>query len=310
MLDLSTHNKQMSAFPKRGRSPELLPLTLQQARGQAQTLAEKGLPPSLKKSVDYLTVGGAMTASQLDISPRTLRRHAHLRVVDRLPHNAPAVVETFHLYGIGDEIVTGDVENYLLFALGPVGIEYVKMQGGKPMQGYAGYTLDRILHDVIVNEIVLRIGAEAISYGWTPIWVSEREAALYQGEQQILKPDALLRLRRGDDEYLYLIEYHNEDKSTRATKKVEIYERAHQSRIWQQAWEVERFPPVLAAFRQGVVGHGYLEGIQAQERSNCVFYGRLLPSALQDAGQWANLSTNQRESVFPWGNANGQSDNG
>jgi hypothetical protein len=307
MLDLSTQNKRMNAFPKPGRSPELFLLTPQQARGQAQALAEKGLPPSLKKSVDFLTVGGAMTAAQLGLSPRTLRRHAHLRVIDRLPHNAPVVVETFLQYGVDNEIVTTDIENYQLFTLGPVGIEYVKMQGGKPMQGYTGYSLDRILHDVIVNEIVLRIAADAMSYGWTPVWVSEREAALYQGDQQILKPDALLRLKRGEEEHLYLIEYHNEDKSTRAAKKVQIYERAHQSRIWQEAWGISQFPPVLAAFRQGVVGHGYVEGLQALERQNCTFYGRLLPSVLQDSGQWANLSTNQRENVFPWGN--GQADN-
>ncbi len=306
MIDLSTH-KPTNRFAGNGRPAELPPLTTQQARGQAQALAEKGIAPSLKKAVEFLAVGGAMTVAQLGVSPRTLRRYANLRLVDRLPHNAPTVVETFLQYGVDSEIVTRDTENYLLFTLGPVGIEYVKMQGTKPMQGYAGYTLDRILHDVIVNEIVLRIGAVAMSYGWTPIWVSEREAALYQGNQQILKPDALLRLKRGEEEHLYLIEYHNEDHSTRAANKVQNYERAHQSRIWQESWGVSQFPPVLAAFCQQIVGRGYVEGIQALERQNCIFYGRLLPSVLQNPEEWANANTNQRENVFPWGN--GQADN-
>ena len=297
MLDLSeiSHDRR---FVSSGRSPSPPPMSSQQARSIAQELLSKGLPPSLKKALDLLSVGGAMTAYQMGVSPRTLRRYGELRVVDRLPHNTPVVVETFTQH---DLPVPGDHKRLQIFALGPVGIEISKKRYAcKPPTGYLGYTLERVMHDVIVNEIVLNIGQLAMTHGWRPIWVGEQEASLYQGDLQILKPDALIRLKQDDQERLFLVEYHNEDHSTRAAKKVQIYERAFNSGLWGEAWETDEFPPVLATFRKPVVGRGYQEGMAGRESVNCTFYGRVLASVLADINIWVNPNTGQREHIFPW----------
>jgi len=281
-----------------GRSPTPPPISPRQARQDAQNLLAKGLPPSLEKAVNLLSVGGVMTAQQMGVSSRSFRKYRQLRVVDRLPHNSPIIVETFLQYGLP---VPEDRAQCLIYTLGPVGIEISKMRyESMSPTGYLGYTLERVMHDITVNEIVLLIAGKAIAHGWTPIWVGEQEASLYQGDQQILKPDALIRLKQEEQERLFLLEYHNEDKSTRAVKKVQIYERAYNSRLWAEAWETDEFPLVLAAFRKPVVGQGYQENMAGQEGGHCDFYGRVLSSVLEDIDTWFNFTSEQREHIWPW----------
>jgi hypothetical protein len=301
MLDLSKIHQEDS-FILSGREPVLPSMTVQQAQRNARDLLSRGLPPSLDKALSLLSVGGVLTAEQMNIAPRTMRKHAHERVVDRLAYNSTVVANKFLEYRL---TVPEDRQRATLYTLGPVGIEISKMRYEiEPPIGYIAYTLERIMHDVVVNELALRIGKLAMDDGWTPIWVGEQEAALTNENQQILKPDALVRLRKESRERLYLIEYHNEDKSTRAAGKVQTYERAYRSGLWRQAWDTDTFPVVLAVFRKPIVGRGYEEGLKERNRINCTYYGRLLGSALEDIdGPWLNIGTEEKEIVFPWAQA-------
>jgi hypothetical protein len=285
-----------------GRSPGPPPMSPQEARNKANNILAQGLPPSLDKAVDFLSVGGIMTAHQLGISPRTLREHNKTRVVDRIPFNSPTIAETFRQYGLP---IPEDQTRVLLYCLGPVGTEISKLRYDvKPPDGYLSYPLDRLMHDVVVNELVLQISEQAMARGWTPIWVSEKEATLYKENQPILKPDALVRIKKDGKEHLYLLEYHNEDKSTRAADKVRKYERAYASGIWRKDWDAAQFPPMLAVFRKPIVGRGYEEGLKERNRINCTYYGRLLGAALEDIDcPWLNIGTEEKEIVFPWAQA-------
>jgi hypothetical protein len=295
MLDLSDFSSE-DRFS--GRSPALPPMSTQQAKQEAQDLLSNGLPPSIEKAMNLLSVGGVMTAVQMGISPRTLRQYRHLRVVDRLPFNAPTIVNLSLEYGL---LIPETHEQLLLFTLGPVGVEISKMRfETDPPSGYMGYTLSRLMHDVILNEIILMIARQAIAHGWAPVWVSEGEATVYRDQVQLLKPDAMLRLKKDGEEFLFLVEYHNEDKSTRAKEKVRRYERSRSGSEWKSTWETDTFPTVLAAFKESIVGRGYQEAINEQETGKCTFYGRVLSAILEDSGQWFNFVTGQKEHVWPW----------
>ena len=299
MLDLTEHkSKKDRSFRRPGRNTDLPPMTAQQAKQTATELLENGLPESLEKAMDLLAVGGVMTACQMGISTRTLRRHKDLRVVDRLPHTSTVVMETFLQYSLP---VPDERESLLLFALGPVGLEIAKRRcGSNSLTGYMNYSLDRLMHDIVLNEIVLRIADLALEHECRLLWVGEQEASLYQGDTQILKPDAMLRMTKGEQEHLFLLEYHNEDHSTRAADKVKLYERAYSSGIWAQVWDTDQFPRVLASFRHPVVGRGYQEGVAAKEGGHVTFYGRTLSSVLDDLGVWFNFNAGEREPIWPW----------
>jgi hypothetical protein len=295
MLDLSNDSYKDNSG---GASPNFTPMTTQQAKQKAYNLYVNRVPPTLEKAVDYLSVGGVMTAAQLGFTSRSFRNHAKTRVADRLPYETDEIAQRFDEYSLP---LPDDRESLSLYALGPVGIEMAKMRYEiDPPTGYIAYTLDRIMHDVVVNELVLRIGKLAKIHGWTPIWVGEQEAALYKENHQILKPDALVRLHKDDQERLYLIEYHNEDKSTRALEKVQIYERAYNSDLWRQIWNTDEFPLVLASFRNPVVGRGYKDGVEDRNSVHCQFCGRSLSSILSDLDEWYNFTVGKRERVWPW----------
>lgn len=239
-----------------------------------------------------------MTAAQLGYTPRTFRKHRKLRVIDRLPFDTDETVPKHKEYGLP---LTDKKRDTHLFVLGPVGIEIVKIRHEfTPSDGYVGYGLDRLMHDVIVNELVLRIAAQAMAHGWEPIWVGEKEAILYQEKQPLVRPDALIRLAKDGQERVYLLEYHNEDKSTRAAGKVQTYERVHTSDIWKKGWNSAEFPPILAAYRQPVVGRGYKDAIEERSLVHCTYYGRGLSTLLEDTGEWYNFTRGQAEHVWPW----------
>ena len=288
------------SYENAGRCQDLPSMTTQQARILAQNLLAKKLPGTLDKAVDYLTVGGVMTAAQLGISPRTLRYHKDTRVADRLSqHRTDEIAERFQEYGIP---LPKNRESLSLYTLGPVGIEISKMRyESEPSSGHIAYPLNRIMHDVSVNELALQISASAQAHGWNAYWIGEQEAALYQGNRQVLKPDALLRFKKEWQEYLLLIEYHNEDHANRAREKVQNYEQAQTSGLWHRAWETDRFPPILAAFRKTIVGEGYKESVQKRYTVHCTYYGRLLKAALKNIdGNWVNINNGEKRPFFPW----------
>lgn len=272
-------------------------LTPQQIHTAAMQVMEKGISSSAWRALDLLFVGGIMSVDQIGLTSRTLRRYAAKRVVDRYAFAPSFVIQKLGEYGLS-------VENGQLYTLGPVGAHIAEMRHGvKPPSGYLAYTLERVLHDVIVNEIVLRIAAEAKAHGWQIVWASKYESTIFRDEVPILEPDAFIRLEReGGDVRAFLIEYHNEERRTRAIQKVRQYERAWESDLWQESWEVERFPPLLAVFRKEIVGEGYLDGIKESAPVDVAYYGRALSSVLSDGGlaDWFHINTKKKGNVFPW----------
>ena len=288
----------VSLLSRIGRQAAKPPMTPQQARAEAWALLAGSPSPTLFYLVDYLFVGGVMAAYQLEgVSPRTLRRYAQQRIVDRLAFPSREVISG--LAGIG--IAVPDEATATLYTLGPVGVEIARMRHElAPATGFLAYPLKRTLHDVVLNEIVLRIARAAQEHAWNSQWMSKYQASLSKDNHQILEPDAMLRLSQAGQEHLYLIEYHSEDKSTRALGKVRRYESARATGIWSGAWETDSFPPVLAVFRNEIVAKGYQEGVDEQAQGGCRFYGRTLEGFLDDLETWFNFNNNQRGKLFPW----------
>ena len=301
MIEFRFENEKELASPPSalGKQANYPSMSVQQARAEAVSLLASSPHPILFFLVDYLFAGGAMCVFQLgNVSPRTLRRYAKKRVVDRLPFTASTVASRLTELGL---TVPEDKTASTLYTLGPVGVEIAKMRHDvTPATGFLAYTLERVLHDVVTNEIVLKMAYAAKKRGWRAEWVSKYETSLMKENHQILEPDAMLRLNKDSDERLYLLEYHNEDKSTRALGKVRKYESARVTGIWSETWQTDVFPPVLAVFRNKIVAKGYQDGVAEQADGGCQFYGRTLGKVLEDVDTWFNFNTKGQENVFPW----------
>ena len=271
-------------------------MTPAQIQAEAMNVVARGLSSIAWHALDLLYVGGIMTVDQLALNPRTLRRYAAKQIVNRYAVSPGFVSERLGEYGL----VAG---NGQLYTLGPVGAEIVQMRYRvKPASGFLAYTLERVLHDVIVNEIVLRVIRQAEGEGWSVDWASKYESTIFREDTPILEPDAFIRLEREGEELSFLIEYHNEDKRTRAVQKVRQYERAWESDLWQKTWEVQDFPPLLAVFRKEIVGEGYLDGIKESAPVDVTYYGRALKGIWEEDGlvTWFNINKEKKGNVFPW----------
>jgi len=192
----------------------------------------------------------------------------------------------------------------LVYTLGPVGIEIVRERHGfPPAGGYLNMTLERVMHDLAINEVIFHIARIAMAKGWTPLWLSKYEATLWKDNQAVLEPDAMLRLKKEDQEYVYLFEYHNENKSTRAVEKVLRYQTIYLGKDWANRWEVERFPPVLVIYRNPLVVQGYHQTLQTY-RHDVPFYGKWLSNLFGDnMNEWYDLQhkqSGQKTTLFTW----------
>lgn len=189
-----------------------------------------------------------------------------------------------------------------LYSLGPVGVEIATQRHGVlPPTGYQLYLPTRVIHDLIVNEIVLRLAQAIGERGWEVEWLGKYEGTLRETGQErtLVEPDALIRFRRDGQERAFLLEYHNEDKSSRAEDKVKRYEAAYADGDWRKAWEVDTFPPVLAVCLHPIVSTGYINTLQGR-RTRCVYYGKMLKPILDgNVSDWVNISTNEREDILP-----------
>jgi hypothetical protein len=273
------------------------PLTPQAAQVAARNLLQQGLSKTAEHTLGLLLAAGVLPQYRLPVSGRALRNYHKQRLLDRLAYTSAEVREVLLSYGLP---VPENAERCLLYTLGPVGIELVKeIHRVPPPSGFLGAPLERLMHDLAVNEVVLRLSELAIAAGWTPIWLSKYEASLRNGDVAILEPDAFLRFKKDGQEFAVLIEYHNEDKSTRAAGKVRRYEAAFQSELWATQWDVETFPPVLVVFRERIVAQGYDREVSANP-GKVNFYGRSLEGFFQDPLTWYGFKSKQKEKPFPW----------
>jgi hypothetical protein len=280
-----------------GRRPTALSsMTPQQIKNEAAAVIQQGLSSQAWQVIDLLFAGGVMTVDQLGVTTRTLQRYANRRIIARYIWPSKDVCHRLGEYGL-------PVENGKLYTLGRVGAEIASTRHGKkPSAEYLAYTFERVLRMVIVNEIVLRIAAEAESHGWDMIWMGKQEARLYRDDDLILEPDAFICLERGDEEYPLLLEAHHENKRRQAIQKVHEYEYAQESDLWQDAWDVRSFPSVLVVFRDKIVGEGYLNGVKEATPVRCDYHGRLLDGIWEKGGMdsWFHINAQRKGNVFPW----------
>lgn len=285
------------------------PMTSQAAQIAARTLLQRGLGKNPERVIALLLSAGVLPQYHLPMSGRVLRQYHQRRVLDRLPFTSDEVRSALVSYGLP---VPQDAERSLLYTLGPVGIEIVRERYGfPPPGGFLSAPLERVMHDLAVNEIVLRLGDLAMAAGWTPVWLSKYEATLWKDEKRetpLLEPDAFLRFKKDRQEWVCLVEFHNEDKRTRAIGKVRKYEAAFQSKLWAEQWEIdlvrgekpeEKFPPVLAVYREKIVGQGYHDEISANP-GKVRFYGRSLEGFFQDPTTWYDFQKSAKAKILPW----------
>lgn len=273
-------------------TPVIDSMTSKEVKERARSLLVGGLSPTAWHVIDILAQTGVATLTQLNVSRSVMLKYGRSFIVSRL-QIPPHVVR--------DELNTLLPGNHL-YTLGPVGIELAKMRGLTPSTGHMAYPLARVMHDVILTEILLRISRHAVERGWSVTWHGTAEAALFDAEhkRELLEPDALLRLTRDGQERLFAVEYHNEDKRSRAERKVDQYENvaAVHAAEWMAQWETDTFPALLAVFQRDIVGKGYVDklaGMQPRVR----FYGKLLGGVLKgNLDEWLNLSTRTKDNLF------------
>ena len=244
-----------------GRRPKRTDISQQQARQIARSISPSPLTRSV---IDALATAGVLTLGQLqaltNISARHLRRLYQQYVVDRLPLDPETQSRLADLLG-------ANRSECIVYFLGPVGLEIVKAAGKVAPTGYTGFGTAKIVHDVLAAEVVIRLARDFQKAGWETLWLGKHDASvLDEREKVILEPDALLLLRKGEKEMLFVLELHNEQGGYRAAEKVERYERAYRDGHWRESWKTDTMPPVLAVFTHSGVGKGYMNAVQAQGR--------------------------------------------
>lgn len=257
----------------------------------------RNITPRISRMLDWLTMGGVLSSFQLFIPGRTLRYYQKNRLIERVSIPSADLNDFIEVF----QIDRREVSKQTFYCLGPLGEQIARQRFSfAPLTGYLAYTPSRILHDLILNEIVFRLAEGARQAGWRTFWAGTNAAEIRDGSEQLIEPDALLILEKGEERKAFAIEYHNEeDKRQRAFDKVRRYERAREkTALWMSAWQVEIFPPVLAVFRDNAVGLGYRDAVR-ELNAKGIYYGKSLDGIAKGRLQeWLNITNGNREAIF------------
>jgi hypothetical protein len=282
------------AYHVRGHRSQRPDISSNEAKQRAQTLLTAGrLSPLLAKVVETLAVAGVLTSAQLhqvtDVSPRTLRRYHYQHVLDRL-YVVPTELRTAGL--------ATDAIALRLYTLGAVGSAVATLHQPDRLlpTGYTGYGMHRITHEVLTNEVVIRLAHAALTRGYDPLWHSKYEATVHDdAKRAVLEPDAWLVLRRGSERHHYMVEYHNEAYGARAEQKVRKYEATYRDGHWQRAWNTSEMPTILVVWTHKAVGTGYREAVEAARGRGlrCTYLGKPWQAVISGEHplQWLNFNT-------------------
>jgi hypothetical protein len=292
MLELRQPQKR-----SKGRPINRPVLTTHQARMEAQRLLSSNrLSPAALDLIRTLGVAGVLTATQIqkviDISPRSLQRYQSQHLIDRLPFMAP------DLRNIG---LDGDNTELRVYTLGIVGIAIAERSYSYVPSGYAGRVAHLVNHDLLANEVVLRMFVEALRRGFSFHWSNRYESTVRnENNVNILEPDAFVVAQRGEDRRLFCLELHNEFHSSRVERKVRRYERIYRTGFWKDTWETSAMPPVLAVFTHAVVSKGYRQHVSEAPRGiQCTFLGNPLSAVLDgNISSWYNFNTQAQVNIF------------
>ncbi|MFQ5923096.1 MAG: replication-relaxation family protein [Anaerolineales bacterium] len=242
------------------------------------------LSPLAEQVIEVLAVAGVLTSGQLEricrVRPRTLRKYHGLYYLDRLPLLTRELMER----GLSDK--PAEVR---LYKLGPVG-EHIarKLIESATPTGYTGYGTRRIMHDVLANEVAVRLSEFAMSQGYEPIWRSKYAATVHDERgAPALEPDAMLTLKKDGEALHFFIEFHNEDHGRRAQLKVDRYEQVYRDGWWKRELLLAELPVVLAVFSHRIAGRGYQETVNRARRLGlrCTYLGRSWESIVEPGGE-------------------------
>ena len=167
----------------RFRFPEELPTYAYPKRpwpqdATAEAVLRRGLSPQAWRVLDWLSHGGVMFGWQLGVRPRTLRLYQERGLVTRLPVE-PEALEA-ELQSLNWEVDRR--RERALYVLGSLGLEIARRRHAfAPLTGYEAYPPSRIMHDVVVAEIALRLARLGHAQGWEVLWAGTNAAELRRG---------------------------------------------------------------------------------------------------------------------------------
>jgi len=280
-----TQKPQHNIRGKQSKRPEI---TSNQARQNAlRLLREHRLSSMAEQTLEALATGGVLTSGQIHrisgARPRSLQRYHRRYLLDRLPIMADELMSL----GLAD-----NPADARLYVLGPVGLEIAQMRHAHVPTGGTHF----IIHDVLANEVVLRLSKMSAGRGYEAIWFSKYEATVHNERgAPALEPDSLLVVKRDGVRRYFAIEFHNEDHAGRAVKKTQRYEQVYRDGRWRDEWETDEMPLVLVVFTHKVVGKkGYQEAV-SQARSmglRCTFLGKSWDAIVkgEDMSRWFNFN--------------------
>lgn len=279
-----------------GIVPKIIKISAYEAKQEAVHLIRSNrVRPGtiLSNVVDLLAEAGVLTEDQLmettNASRRTLQRYRQKGYLD---------------VAIASDIVMSLFEknNLKIYCLGPIGLAIAEIKHGLVPKGYIQEKTDLVTHDLLCNQVYYHLYEESASHKYVAILKGKYEATLHdQKGKPILEPDAMIVLRHEvtGEEKVFLVEYHNEDFSSRAAGKVRKYEYIYEHADWRDRWNVETFPTILISTTHLAPAHGYKEDIDQRKRGmgvKCRYMIKSISKLMSGEGgrlRWVDLEQNQ-----------------
>ena len=277
-----------------GRLADVPKISTYEAKQEALLMIRRGrFSPKTKlyHVVALLGTTGVLIQEHLlilcKISERSLRRYREQGLLDMVP-TPRAIQERF-----GDKRI---------WTLGPIGQQLARLHLELVPTGYLESQIDNITHDVLCNLVYVKTYQTARRNGYTAILKSRYEASLKDfRETQILQPDAMIILRHettGEEKH-FVVEYHNEDFSSRAAEKIKKYEHVYREGYWQDQWHLDKFPPILIVTTHRAPALGYRKDITLRQKGvgvRCTYLIKPLRTFLDGSQSplvWLDLDENK-----------------
>ncbi|MBK7179573.1 MAG: replication-relaxation family protein [Chloroflexi bacterium] len=168
------------------------------------------------------------------------------------------------------EMAAMGLEPCYIYTLGNVGQEIFAVYNGLRRQDVpftsGRYSLMRsnhfLLHDLQISEMFTRLQVAATGVDKRLIWYNEMAAALYHGEDELVRPDGLASLY--DDTWRANFFIEMDRGNTDWGKKLEFYDRARRQSSWRQQLMLSQYPDVLCVVPPGRA-MGLVQLIQAKK---------------------------------------------
>ena len=279
-----------------GRTMEIEQISAYEAKQRALQMLSSGkvrANSKLRNTCLLLGTAGVLLEEQvvelIGISKRTLQRYRQKRILDVVP--TPTKLTNLL------------EEEHRVWTLGPVGTALAEMIQGQNLilKGYLESKVDRVTHDVLCNLTYYKLYLASKEHQLTAILYSRYEATIRNRKgQPILEPDAMITLQSADEtESKFVVEYHNENFSSRAGEKIRKYEHVYQEGYWEDQWHVEKFPPILIVTTHRAPATGYNNEIQAHLQGaglKCTYLLKSLKKLLDGSQSplvWFDLKQNR-----------------